>query len=92
MIQGGNFVVRRWAWEKMERIGENFTFFGEDTILAKNLAKLGKVKFALNLTMYSSGRRLKTEGILMTAFHYVPNYFSVIFFKRPVTKKYQDIR
>ena len=92
LIQGGNFVVRNWAWAKMEKISPDFSFYGEDTILAKNLMKLGKVKFTFDLPIYSSSRRLKREGIIPTALHYVSNFFSVTLFKRPATKKYKDIR
>jgi glycosyltransferase involved in cell wall biosynthesis len=92
LIQGGNFVVRRWAWEKMEKAGENFVFYGEDTILAKNLSKLGEVKFTLKFPILTSGRRLKEEGVLTTVARYVANYFSVSLFAKPVTKKYKDIR
>ena len=92
LIQGGNFVVRLEAWKKMEKISSAFEFYGEDTILAKNLMKLGKVKFTFDLPMYSSSRRLKNEGIFMTGLHYISNFFSVTFLKKPATKEYKDIR
>lgn len=92
LLQGGNFLVRRQAWENMEKAGKDFEFYGEDTILAKNLSRLGKVKFTMAMPMYSSGRRLKKEGVFMTAFRYVSNFFFVTLFKKPFTAKYHDIR
>jgi glycosyltransferase involved in cell wall biosynthesis len=92
MIQGGNFVARARAWKKMEKISPDFKFYGEDTILAKHLARLGEVEFNLHFPIYSSNRRLKNEGLMKTALHYVLNYFSVTFFNKPATKKYTDVR
>jgi len=42
--------------------------------------------------MFSSGRRLLAEGILKIALRYGINYVWVIFFKKPFSKKYRDIR
>lgn len=92
ILQGGNFIVRKWAWEQMGAANSDFSFYGEDTELCRKLFKLGNVKFSLELLIYASGRRLKEEGLIKTGGLYVINYFSVLFFKRPATKKYQDVR
>jgi glycosyltransferase involved in cell wall biosynthesis len=92
LLQGGNFIVRKDAWDRMETISEEFNFYGEDTILAKNLSKLGEVKFTFKLPIYASGRRLKKEGLALTAGRYVLNIASTMIFTRPATKKYEDIR
>jgi hypothetical protein len=60
--------------------------------LAKNLSKLGEVKFTFKLPIYASGRRLKKEGLALTAGRYVLNIASTMIFTRPATKKYEDIR
>ncbi len=92
MIQGGNFVIKRSAWEKVGGYDTSITFYGEDTDIAKRLSKVGAVKWTFKLPMLTSGRRLEHEGILQTAGKYVLNYLSVTFFGRPVTKKYTDVR
>ncbi len=93
MLQGGNFIVRRDA---LERIGgydpERFSFYGEDTDLARRLHAVGPVKFTFALPIYTTGRRLAHEGVLRTALRYSVNYFWTIFFKRPFTKQSTDIR
>lgn len=92
VLQGGNYLVRR---EALERIGGHNTaieFYGDDTDTGSRLSKIGKVKWTLALPIYTSGRRLKGEGALKTAFKYLINFFSVILAGTPVTKSYQDIR
>lgn len=92
MLQGGNFIVRREALEKIGGYNLDIYFWGEDTDLARRLNKVGKVKFTFKLPMYASGRRLKAEGIWKMGIKYPLNYFSTIFFKRPVSKKVEDYR
>lgn len=92
MLQGGNIIVKKTAWEKIGKASPDFKFYGEDTDLAVRLHKIGKVKFTLGLKNSTSGRRLLTEGILTTAYHYIINYLSVIFFEKPFSKQSTDIR
>ncbi len=92
MLQGGNFVVRRSALEKAGGYNTDIDFYGEDTDVARRLSKVGKVRFAFGLPMYSSGRRLAKEGGLTMALRYGLNYFWMIFFKRPFSKVSVDVR
>ena len=92
IVQGGNFIVRSWAWNKMAPANPEYNFYGEDADIARRLYKLGGVKFNPKLTIHASGRRLKEEGLVKTGGLYVINYFSVLFFKKPATKKYSDVR
>ena len=92
ILQGGNFVVRKWAWERIGKADASISFYGEDTDLCQRLFKIGNVKFTPKLTVSASGRRLKKEGVATIGWRYVINYFSVLFFKKPVTKNYSDIR
>lgn len=93
VLQGGNFVVRRNA---MERLGgyavDPNMFYGEDTDIARRLNKVGKVKFTFRLPIKSSGRRLAKEGGLTIGTRYILNYFWIILFKKPFTKTAKDIR
>jgi glycosyltransferase involved in cell wall biosynthesis len=92
MVQGGNFVLRRAALEKIGGFNTAIAFYGEDTDIARRMNQVGEVKFTFDLKMYSSARRLKKEGTLRTALRYTINYFWTIFGKTPYTKEYTDIR
>ncbi len=92
MLQGGNFIVKREAMEKIGGYDPKIEFYGEDTDIAKRIQKVGRVKFTFNLPMYTSGRRLAKEGIIITAVRYTINYFWVTVFRKPFSKSYKDIR
>lgn len=92
MLQGGNFIIRRDAFTRVGGFDTTIAFYGEDTDVARRLSKVGRVLWTWKLPMYSSGRRLKAEGVVMTGWRYTLNYLSVLFLKRPVTKNYSDIR
>ncbi len=91
MIQGGNFIVRKTALDKIGGFNTNIVFYGEDTDIARRLQEAGYIKFTFNLPMFSSGRRLAKEGVLTTGLKYAVNYFWVLFFKKPLTKTVRDI-
>jgi glycosyltransferase involved in cell wall biosynthesis len=92
VVQGGNFVVRRTALEKIGGFDTTISFYGEDTDIARRMSKVGNVKFTFALPIYSSGRRLAEEGALTIGLRYTLNYFWVLFFKRPLSKTYTDLR
>ncbi len=92
MVQGGNFVLRRAALEKIGGFNTVIAFYGEDTDIARRMNQVGDVKFTFELKMFSSARRLKKEGMLRIAARYTINYFWTIFGKTPFTKEYSDIR
>jgi len=92
MIQGGNFVIRRSAWNKAGGYDTSISFYGEDTDIAVRLSKVGPVKWTFKLPMRTSGRRLTEEGVFQTAGVYVLNFFWVTFRGKPATKDYTDIR
>lgn len=92
MVQGGNFVLRRDALERIGGFNLALTFYGEDTDLARRLPEVGRVSFTFDLKMFSSARRLKKEGIFTMAWRYAVNYLWTIFLKRPFTQDHIDIR
>ena len=92
MLQGGNFVLRRSALEQAGGFDLNFDFYGEDSAIARKMSSQGKVKFTFHLSMYTSGRRLRAEGVFTMAWKYGINFLWTIFFGKPYTKKYKDIR
>jgi cellulose synthase/poly-beta-1,6-N-acetylglucosamine synthase-like glycosyltransferase len=92
VVQGGNFVFKRAAWEQVGGYDRSIQFFGEDTDVAVRLSKVGGVKWTFALKMKTSGRRLEKEGVFRTAGTYTLNFFWVTFRGKPVTKDYTDIR
>ena len=92
MATGGNMVARADALEKIGGFDTAITFYGDDTNLSRRLAEVGKMKFDLKLTMYTSGRRLKGQGYLKMLWIYVLNFLSEAILKKPATKTSIDIR
>lgn len=92
MLQGGNFVVRRDALIKAGGFSPDFSFYGEDTDLARRLSAVGPVRFTFSLPAYSSGRRLVGEGLVRMGLRYAANFFWATFLKRPFTATWIDVR
>lgn len=92
MLQGGNFVLRKSALEKIGGYNTDIDFYGEDTDIARRMQDAGRVKFTFSLPMYSSGRRLAKEGVFATGLRYAVNYIWVLTFKRPYTHTSTDVR
>jgi glycosyltransferase involved in cell wall biosynthesis len=92
ILQGGNFVVRRDALEKIGGYDTHISFYGEDTDVARRLSKVGRVKFTFQLPALSSGRRLAKEGSIRAGLRYALNIVWITFFKKPKTRAYEDIR
>ena len=92
LIQGGNFVIRRDAWSGVGGFDTSIEFYGEDTDVARRLSQVGKVKWTWKLSMHTTARRLKHEGVVRTGLTYALNFFSTMYGGKPVTQKYTDIR
>jgi cellulose synthase/poly-beta-1,6-N-acetylglucosamine synthase-like glycosyltransferase len=92
MMQGGNFIVQKSALAASNAFNADFSFYGEDTALARCLGMIGEVKFSFALRAYSSGRRLAGEGVLKVGSRYLLNYLSTMVFNRPFTETWLDFR
>jgi cellulose synthase/poly-beta-1,6-N-acetylglucosamine synthase-like glycosyltransferase len=92
MLQGGNFVLKRPALEKIGGFNTDIKFYGEDTDIAWRIKDQGEVKFTYKLPMHTSARRLKKEGLVKMGAKYAANYFWTIIFKKPLSKNFKDIR
>jgi glycosyltransferase involved in cell wall biosynthesis len=92
MVQGGNFVLRRDALEKIGGFNTAIAFYGEDTDIARRMFPMGDVDFSLKLNMFTSGRRLRHEGVLRMGARYTLNYFWTMFGSKPYSAEYIDIR
>ncbi len=92
MLQGGNFVLRKSALKKAGGFDVSFAFYGEDTAMAKRMGTQGEVKFSFQLPMYTSGRRLREEGVLKMAWVYGINFLWPLLFNKAYTKSSKAIR
>ncbi len=92
MLQGGNYVVRRSALEKIGGYNTAITFYGEDIDLACRLAKVGHILFLFRFRLKTSGRRIRKEGFFATGIRYAANGLYVALLGRPVSHRYTDIR
>jgi GT2 family glycosyltransferase len=92
MLQGGNFVVDRTAMIAAGGFDKDVEFYGEDTVTAKRLSKLGKVKFDLGLYCISSARRFAAEGLIRIGTRYALNYAWVSITGRPFSRTHDDHR
>ncbi len=92
MLQGGNFVLRREALEKIGGFDTSIEFYGEDTDIGRRVGRIGKVKWTYGLPMYSSGRRFVGQGLIKTGWLYAMNFIWITFLKKPFNSAYTDIR
>lgn len=92
LVTGGNFAVKREALEKIDGFDTSIPFYGEDTNLARRIKKVGKVLFLKEFYINTSGRRFVDEGFFNVGTRYILNYIWEMVFKKPLNKKYKDIR
>lgn len=93
ILQGGNFVLRKAALDEIGGYNMNLTFWGEDADVASRISRVGKVKFTMGLPIYSSGRRIKADGVFMVGLLSLLDNVWIAFFHRPFRKKTNhDIR
>lgn len=86
----GNAMIRASALEKIGGYDTTIQFYGDDTDTAKRLSAVGKLLFKPALTIDSSSRRFKEQGILDVLWKYFINYFWVLIAGHPYTKKPLD--
>jgi cellulose synthase/poly-beta-1,6-N-acetylglucosamine synthase-like glycosyltransferase len=92
MLQGGNYVLRRTALEKIGGYDTSIEFYGEDSDIGRRVSQIGKVKWTFSFPMETSGRRLMKEGLIRSGWVYAVNHLSVTFRKKPATQTYTDVR
>lgn len=92
MVQGGNVIIRKVAYDQMNGFDTSVPFWGEDTMTAVRLSKIGKVAYDRKMYIRSSGRRLLQDGVIKTSFLYTINYLSINILGRPINKKYKNFR
>jgi glycosyltransferase involved in cell wall biosynthesis len=91
-INGGHFLVKVSALRAIGGFDISIDFYGEDTDLARRLARQGLVKFDPALTMPCSGRRLRGQGIAKTMTIYALHYLATAGLRRQTTTHTKDFR
>jgi glycosyltransferase involved in cell wall biosynthesis len=91
VAQGGNFVVRRSALDRVGGYDTSIEFYGEDTDIATRLSKVGLVRFSFRLPMRTSGRRLRTEGTFKSGYLAAMNIMFVLFYGHPLTRGHRSV-
>ena len=81
ILIGGNNLIRKSAIEKAGGYNTDLAFYGEDTDTAKRVSAHGTVIFDNRLTMKTSARRFKSEGVLNITGKYIYHFFKTIFSK-----------
>ncbi len=85
IMTGGNSMMRAKELELMGGFDTSFTFYGDDTDVAKRLSKYGRVAFDPNFVLKTSARRFKKQGEFKIFFLYF-YYFLKTTFYRPKKK------
>jgi glycosyltransferase involved in cell wall biosynthesis len=84
-------MIKKDVFLKIGGYNENLAV-AEDAELFLRLSKIGKVKTIWKLTAYHTGRRFHQEGWLKVLYHWLLNFFSVLFFKKSAYKKWKEVR
>ena len=79
IVLGGNVFLRAKMLEEAGGYNTEILFYGDDTDTAKRMAQKGSVIFDRNLTMKTSSRRLKKEGVIKISIVYFYHFFKTIF-------------
>lgn len=78
VLIGGNFASFRENFQRINGIDTSYTFFGDDTSIAKKFGEIGYVEFDPTLYVLTSDRRFQREGLIKTNWEYTKNFFKVM--------------
>lgn len=78
ILLGGNSFMRASSLDQAGGFDTRFVFYGDDADVAKRISKLGKVAYDPRLTMRTSARRYKKEGIIHTQLAYFKNFYDIV--------------
>jgi glycosyltransferase involved in cell wall biosynthesis len=92
ILYGGNFAVRRDVLRTIGGFDTSIEFHGEDTNLARRVARVGRIRLQPKCYVFTSARRYKVLGRRRVFGIYVRNFCAEIFFHRPSDTTHEDIR
>jgi peptidoglycan/xylan/chitin deacetylase (PgdA/CDA1 family)/GT2 family glycosyltransferase len=89
-IWGCNFAVRRSAFWAVGGFDTSIKFYGEEYELSLRLRKAGKGSIMPRLFVLTSARRLKRIGVVNQYWNWTVDYFSVLFWHKPIPVGLED--
>jgi peptidoglycan/xylan/chitin deacetylase (PgdA/CDA1 family) len=90
-IWGSSFAGKRQELLKTGGFDTSIKYLGEDYELSLRLKERGKVSLIPGLFVLTSARRIKKQGMLCTYWNYIINYFSVLFFYKPLPQRLENL-
>ena len=90
-VWGCNFAVRRSALMEVGGFDTSIKFYGEEYELSLRLSKAGKGDVIPQLFVLTSARRLKRIGVVNQYWNWVVDYFSVLFWYKPISEELEDL-
>ncbi len=90
-VWGSNFAVRRSALFEVGGFDTSIRFYGEEYELSLRLKKAGKGVVIPRLFVLTSARRLKRLGVVNQYWNWVVDYFSVLFWYKPISEELEDL-
>jgi peptidoglycan/xylan/chitin deacetylase (PgdA/CDA1 family)/GT2 family glycosyltransferase len=89
-IWGCNFAVRRSALLEVGGFDTSIKFYGEEYEFSLRLKRVGKGGIIPRLFVLTSARRLKRIGVVNQYWNWIVDYFSVLFWYKPISEKLED--
>jgi glycosyltransferase involved in cell wall biosynthesis len=89
-VWGSNFAVRRSALFEVGGFDTSIKFYGEEYELSLRLRKAGKASIIPWLFVLTSARRVKSLGMVTQYWNWAVDYFSVLFWYRPISEELED--
>ena len=89
-LWGCNFAVRRSAFWQIGGFDTSIRFYGEEYELSLRLRKAGEAAIIPRLFVLTSARRLKRIGVVNQYWNWIVNYFTVLFWYRPIPEKLEN--
>jgi peptidoglycan/xylan/chitin deacetylase (PgdA/CDA1 family)/GT2 family glycosyltransferase len=90
-VWGCNFAVRRSALLEVGGFDTSIRFYGEEYELSLRLRKAGKGGIIPRLFVLTSARRLKRIGVVNQYWNWVVDYFSVLFWYKPISEELENL-
>jgi len=90
-VWGCNFAVRRSVLLEIGGFDTSIRFYGEEYELSLRLKEAGKGGIIPRLFVLTSARRLKRIGVVNQYWNWVVDYFSVLFWYKPISEELEDL-
>ena len=90
-LWGSNFAAWKKVLLEVGGFDTSIEFLGEDFELSLRLNGRGKVNLLPTLFVLTSARRIKEYGLLCTYSNYIINYFSILFYHKPLPRKLENL-